>query len=349
MSLTQNRSTIPRTAQKWRDDRHSPRQEAVNETLQAPNRWTEAALNHTLDRWMQQLTSESLKRWIGSGSGNEDPPTVAVLHGADEPLAGFRAAIGTWALGYSYVGVLPEASPSLLSAFAGDLSEKGGKTITFASAEDALSRADAVVADPGGAVEAPADACDREGIPERRRLLHPETFSVGVVDGNESDEEMDRFAEDMLLFEGGGHRRLAVLWAPDEHPPDAYLEAMARFRGFFPAHDDTPGALQMQQAFLEARDESHAYADGLEFLVSRGDPTPQKAGHVRWSEYGDLDAVHRWWKDHRDEVYAVIARRGLHDRCPTNWPLRTPGGVHVPPLDDAEGERTMSFLKSLSG
>jgi len=339
---------IVNAAQRWRDDDYAPRQKAIDETLQAPNRWTGPALNHTLDRWMQQLTPEALEQWIGSGSTGDDAPTVAVLHGGDEPLAGFRAAIGIWALGYSYVGVLSEASPSLLSAFARDVSEKEGRSIRFASADEALSSADAVVADPGSPVESPAAACDREQIPEQCRLLRPETFSVGVVDGNESEEEMDRLAEDMLLYEGGGRRRLAVLWAPDEHAPDAYLEAMARFRGFFPAHDDTPGALQMQQAFLEARDEPHAYADGLEFLVSRGDPTPQKAGHVRWAEYDALDAVNRWWTDHRDEVYAVIARRGLHDRCSADWPLRTPGGVHVPPLDDEEGQRTIAFLRRLT-
>ena len=338
---------ITKAAEQWRDDEYPPRRRAIEETLQAPNRWTRSVLDHGLDRWMQRLTKEALKRWISPVSRQEDEPTVAVLHGPEEPLSGFRAAVAVWALGYPYVGSVPDASPSLLPAFARDLGEKEGRSIEFAPVEEALTKADVVLANPRPEIESLPALCDRHGISDDRRLLRPKTFSVGVVDGHESEDEMERLAEDMLLYEGKGRRRLAVLWAPVEHAPDPYLEAMARFRGLFPAHDDTPGTLQMQQAFLEARDEPHAYADDLQFLVSRGDPAPQKAGHVRWTEYDGLDDVHRWWAAHRDEVYAVVARRHLHDRCPEAWPLRTPGGVHVPPLDDPEGLRIVSFLEGL--
>jgi hypothetical protein len=190
-----------------------------------------------------------------------------------------------------------------------------------------------------------AAACEEHGIPESRRLLLGDRYSIGIVDGHESEDEMGRLAEDMLLFEGKGRRRLALLWAPSDHAPDDYLQAMAGFRGLFPAHEDTPGTLEMQQAFLEAQDQPHAYAEGMEFLLSRGEPEPQKPGHIRWSEYESLDRVHDWWREHRKEVYAVIARPHLHDQCPEEWPLRTPGGVNVPPLDDDDGQAIAAFLR----
>jgi hypothetical protein len=172
---------------------------------------------------------------------------------------------------------------------------------------------------------------------------------VGLVDGHESEDEMGRLAEDMLLLEGMGRRRLALLWAPRDHSPDAYLEAMAHFRGLFPAHEDTPGTLQMQQAFLEARDQPHAYADGLEFLMSRGSPEVQRPGHVRWTEYDDVSDVAEWYDSNASSVYAVIARSGLHDQVPADLPLRTPGGIHIPPLDDPEGAETVAFLRGVAG
>ncbi len=64
--------------------------------------------------------------------------------------------------------------------------------------------------------------------------------------------------------------------------------------------------------------------------------------------YEDLDAVDQWWQAHQDEVYAVIARPHLHDQCPDEWPLRTPGGVHIPPLDDDEGRAAVSFLREVA-
>jgi hypothetical protein len=299
---------------------------------------------------MERLTFEAVERWIGEDAPAESDLTVGVVHGESGPLAGFRDALAVWALGFEYVGAIPDSSPALLPAFAEAVRDAGvGAPIQFAAPETVYERADAVIGGPRDGTKAPIqEACEQNEIPHSRCLLRSPVYSVGLVDGHESEDEMERLAEDMLLFEGAGRRRLAVLWAPQEHPPDAYLEAMARFRGLFPAHEDTPGTLQMQQAFLEAQDEPHAYAEGLAFLMSRGDPEPQRAGHVRWSEYEDFDEVDDWLAVHSAEVYAVIARHHLHDQLPDGWPLRTPGGVHVPPLDDEEGRETVEFLRSLA-
>lgn len=341
---------IAETAAQWRDANHPPRQSAVEKTIAAPNRWTEQALDHALDRWMQRLTVEALEQWIGTDA-SPSHRVIGVLHGEEGPLAGLRDAVSVWGLGHDYVGAVPASSPALVPAFARDLRERvSPASITFASIADTLAQAEIVLADPIERLDDSVEAlCRDNNIASDCCHLRSSQYSVGLVDGHETDDEMGRLAEDMLLYEGKGRRRLALLWAPEEHTPDLYLEAMAGFRGLFPAHEDTPGALQMQQAFLDAQDQPHAYAEGLEFLVSRGEPALQKPAHIRWSEYETLDTVDEWWKEHRDEVYAVIARPHLHDQCPDHWPLRSPGGVHIPPLDDDDGQATVAFLRGLDG
>jgi hypothetical protein len=299
---------------------------------------------------MQQLTRAGLREWLEEGeAGRASSATVGVIHAETDPLAGVRDAIAVWAHGHEYVAVCPPSSPALVPAF---MEAVGGDTAgggAEGALEEVLSRADAVVAGAAGWIDASlADLCTEQGIPPARRLLRDPCYSVGLVDGHESQDEMGRLAEDALLYEGHGRRTLKIFWAPTDHPPDDYLQAMAGFRGLFPAHEDTPGSLQMQQAFLEAQDRPHAYAEGLEFLMSRGDPERQKPGHVRWAEYDAFDDVDAWWRDHQDEVYAVIARPHLHDQLPDAWPLRSPGGVHVPPLADRDGRAVVSFLEALA-
>lgn len=344
------KTALTNAAALWRDTKHPPRQEAIRDTVEAPNRWTEQAVNHAVDRWMQRVTVEALERWLGDEPTAGASPVVGILHGEEGPLAGFRDAIAVWGLGFDYIGAVPESSPSLLPAFASAVERQQPEArIEFGSPEMVVSRANVLLSTPGNDSRASVrDACDRHDIPKERRLIRDHRYSVGIVDGHESEDEMERLAEDMLLFEGEGRGRLAILWAPDRQAPDRYLEAMARFRGIFPAHEDTPGTLQMQQAFLDARDQSHAYAEGLEFLVSRGDPEPQRAGHIRWAEYDDFGEVEAWIAECEDDPYAVIARRHLHDQLPDSWPLRAPGGIHVPPLDDEEGRETIQFLRQVT-
>jgi len=295
---------------------------------------------------MQSLTETALTRWLGDAA-RPSGRTIGVLHGEAGPLDGFRLALAVWGGAEAYVGSLPTASPRLVAAFAEELRDEAPDLdLQFGEEEEVLDRADWLLARPSSAGEAAAlrSRCDERGIPPGRRLVQPPIVSVGLLDGHETDDERERLAEDMLLFDGTGRRRLAVVWAPRDLAPDPYLESMARFRGAYPVHPDTPGTLQMQQAFLDAQDEPHAYAEGLEFLVSRGEPAPQKAGHIRWSEYDDLADGVAWGEGHAGRVYALIARAPLHDQISTDLPLRRPGGVHVPPLNDPAGTAIVEAL-----
>ncbi|MFP4228954.1 MAG: hypothetical protein ACLFTE_09020 [Salinivenus sp.] len=341
-------NALANVAARWRDPEYGPRAHAVDATLEAPNRWTEEALAHVLNRRMQSITVDALDTWLGPAGGGR-PRTVAVGFGAAGPLDGFRMALAAWGLGHSTIGVVPEASPALIPAFAEDLErEEPALEAQFAGWDDALSAGDCVMARPEGSDEHERirKACDRHEIPTSQRLLQGPVYSVGWVDGHETDDERERLAEDMLLLDGTGRRRLAILWAPAGLAPDAYLESMAHFRGLYPAHDDTPGTLQMQQAFLEAQDQSHAYAEDLQFLVSRGEPSPQSSAHIRWVEYDDREEMERWLSDHAEEVYALIARQHIHDQVDPDCRLRTPSGVHVPSLRDPEGQAIREFLES---
>lgn len=343
--MTEHCEAIADVAADWRDPDHPSRAEAVDKTLSAPNRWTEEALTYVLNRWMQRLTVEGLEAWLPTEE-ERDRYTVGVLHGNAGPLDGFRDAVAVWALGHSYVGHVPASSPEILPAFSADLEQRlSDWTAEFVSKDVVFDRANVLVAQPGDEeLESIREECEARGISQDRRLIRPPLYSVGILDGHESEDERERLAEDMLLYEGEGRRRLALLWAPRDLSPDPYLESMAHFRGVFPEHEDTPGTLQMQQAFLEARDESHAYAEGLEFLVSRGEPEPQNSAHIRWTEYDALDEVEEWIGRHREDLYAVVARPALHEKLPDHVPLRTPGDVHTPPLDDVEGRSIAEFL-----
>lgn len=346
-TLDTRRQALVDVAAAWRDPDHPPRVEAVEATLEAPNRWTEEALTYALNLWMQRVTEEALDRWVGAGASNS--MVVGVLPGSSDPMEGFRDVMAAWATGHRVLGTVPDASPALIPAFFAEVSKRcPEETPEFLESTDLFARADAIMAQPEPeTVDSLHENCDVHEIPSSRRLVRPPLLTIGLLDGNESEGERDRLAEDLLLYEGGGHRRLALMWAPRDLSPDLYLEAMAQFRGAFPVHPDTPGALEMQQAFLDAQDEPHAYAEGLQFLVSRGAPEPQPPGHIRWSEYDEREEVETWVQNHPDELYAVVAREALHDRLPDAWSLRTPGGLHVPPLDDKEGVAIATFVQSL--
>ena len=337
---------LAETAQHWQAPEHAPRQAAVRRTLAAPNRFTEEALAFALNQQMRLATPEALRQWAPEAGAA--PCTVAVLHADDTPLAGFQDLLAVLLAGHRYVGVLPEASPALLPAFAEDLRQRApGLPVRFAMAEEALAEADVVIAEEGEEQLAEVAAqCDARGLPEERRLLRRPRYAAAVLDGRESDEERDGLAEDVLLF-GGASGGVRLLYAPRNENPDAVLDAFARFRAVFPVHPDVPGALEMQRAFLAAGDQPHAYGEGLEFLMSKGAPVLQPPGHVRWAEYETLEAAGAWTEEHAAALSFVVARARVARQLPGAVPVRSFGTAHRLGLGEGPGDAA-AFLAALS-
>jgi hypothetical protein len=155
-------------------------------------------------------------------------------------------------------------------------------------------------------------------------------------------------AEDLLLHEGHGCRNVALVFAPEGLDADPYFEALAVFRGTFPAHHGTPGSLTLQRAFLKAVGTPHAFGENLEFLVSRGEAEVQRPGHVRWVPVKNLGEADRWIADHRDELQVVAARRGLRIGGVDDRARCLLGQTQRPPLDWwPDGRDTMAFLRGI--
>lgn len=341
---------ISRAAEAWQDPDYGPRAAAVEKTLDESNRFTEEALAFAINQQMHQAAeAERLIAWLADRQP-ADERLIGVLHPGNVPLAGLQDLIAVLIAGHGYLGSLSSKSPHLLPAFAREVEEQSGELpARFGSADDVFQTADAVLATGSDETRVWAEAeCDKNGIDRSRRLLRGSGFAIAILDGNESEEEREGLAEDILLHEGLGCRNVAIVWAPAGLEPDPYLEAMAAFRSVFPSHEDIPGALQMQQAFLEAVDTPHAYGEGLVFLVSKGAPEVQKAGHTRWSDYEDVAEVVQWLDGYRDQIQLIVVPERVKQDLPGGLPTVPPGEAQRPPIDwRPGGVDTVGFLTGL--
>ena len=339
---------IAETARAWRDPEYVPRESAVRETLRAFNSFTAEAVAFAVNQQVDLLNKDALLAWAPTL-----PPTVAldvgVLNAGNVPFVGMQDFLAVILSGHRYLGSVSSKSPALLPSFVADVCNRCALHAEFAEAEALFNQVAAVIAT--GSDETAkwvTSRCNESRISPSRRLIRGHRFSVAIIDGAEAIGELENLAEDALLHEGFGCRNVSLVWAPSGYSPDALLEAFARFRAVFPPHTRTPGRLKMQQAFLEAIDAPHAHGEGLEFLMSKGDPDVQAPGHVRWTEYESIDEVRRWVLRHRSEIQLIVARRGLHDRLGPDLPVGVLGEAQRPPLDwcPDEGD-VMTFLTEL--
>ena len=330
-------------ARAWREPEYESRAIAVEETLQAPNAFTEEAVAFAVNQQMALLSEEALNAWIGGRSAAR-PCTAGALNAGNVPLAGLQDFLAIVLTGHRYIGSVSSKSPALLPAFARDLRRiEPDIDAKFAPLPEILSAA-ALIAT--GSDETIASLRARIDAPPERCLFRGHSFAAAALDGGEREDAYERLAEDILLHEGFGCRNVAVLWAPRGLSPDGLLEAMARFRGVFPAHESTAGRLAMQRALLAASGASHAWGEGLEFLISRGEPEPQSPGHLRWVEYDDLAEADAWLAT--QPVQLVAADERVRKRLSFGGLCVAFGETQRPALDwRPDGVDTVDFLSAL--
>ena len=104
----------------------------------------------------------------------------------------------------------------------------------------------------------------------------------------------------------------------------------------------------MKQAFLNAIGASHAYGEGMEFLVSRGEPEVQEPGHVRWVAYRTREELVSWIKNHEEVIQLVVTGNQGADLLDLSLPILPFGEAQRPALNwCADGIDTIAFLFAL--
>ncbi len=317
MTLDERIAAVAEVARAWRDPDHPARAEAVEATLDAPNRFTEEGLAFALNHRMHQATEKTLQVWTG-GQEIQHPVNVGVICDDSDPLAGWEAVLGAYLLGHRVAVGLSRGSNRLLRAFFYGVMDRGEDGwIRFVPQHSVGEQTGAVIAKD-----------------------NDEGLAIAVIDGREDAEALSGLAEDLLLHEGVGPGP-RIVWAPAGLEPDALLNALAGFREFFPPHPDTDGTLALPTAFLASAKQSHATGPG--FLVSKVEPEAQGAAHIRWSEYATLDDVADWLRA-QPNLSLVVATPEVAEQLDIDVPVIAPGDVHRPAL----GERNPDLIEYLA-
>ena len=322
--MTARTDALAAAALDWRDPDHEPRHRAAREAV-ARGATTEEAAAFACNQFAAACTAEALARWARAEAARL--PLVAVRQAGDVPMLGARAFAAA-ALFAEQVH-LGTREP-LLQAFAADVNGRVGGTLLAPEPGTPAAVLDASDPETRHAREAP-------GSP----VWHaPSVPQVAIVGGAETDDEWIGLAEDLLLHDGRSPHSVRVVWAPDHLSPDDLLDAMAGFRELFPARPDLDGTLQMPRAFLKAAGTPHAWAPG--FMLSKGDPEVQAAGHVRWAPYTSLDQLQSAGAGGlMVAAPALAAALGGIETIP-------PGDAHRPPLaGHLEAAGPFAFLAGL--
>ena len=280
---------------------------AAIERQSLENSWfTPAFCRHALQSIGQMLTPDALDAFYAryqDAVPAEDPHrTVAVISAGNIPVAAFHDFFCVLASGNNYQGKLSEHDRRLLPVLADELiriEPAFAERITFVER----------VADFNAIITTGSDNSARyfeyyfKNYPH---ILRKNRNSVGVLTGEETDDELRTLANDIYLYFGLGCRSVSKLFVPKSYDFVPFLHILTQESQPIAQHHQFNNNLEYQKAIHLMN--QLFYMDAGTFLLVENQNYASPIGMVYYEYYDDINLVNRRLTEDADQLQYIASR-----------------------------------------
>ena len=271
---------------------------------------------------VEMLDKERLQRWAEHYPTATTPKRVAVIMAGNIPLVGFFDLLCVILSGHE-CHIKPSSKDSVLMRYVVARLRALDSDIPIYDYV-ATERYDMAIATGGD----DANRYFRDHFAGTRALLRGSRHSVAILDGKETEAELQALTTDITAYSGLGCRSIAMLFVPRStklHIPHSAI-----------VNRKMENSLRSLRALYTMQ--GIEYGDHGAFITLRGNMFPTRLGVITVTEYDDIAEVRAWLHDNSDLLQCVASHIDIKGAVPL-------GRAQYPTLwDYADGIDTMSWL-----
>lgn len=192
------------------------------------NGWaTEENVRHALGAWSNALATENVQSWVrrypALGARINVVRTVGLVLAGNVPLVGLHDVLAVWLTGHRGQVKCSSQEPALIPALVGALDRfLPGTADALVIVNGKLGPVDAVIA-TGSNNTARYFEHYFGHLP---RIVRRSRVSVAVLDGSESETELEALGEDVFRYFGLGCRNVSKVYVPEDFDLDRLFRAL---------------------------------------------------------------------------------------------------------------------------
>lgn len=301
------------------------------------NTWfTKDNILFATENWSKALTKENLEQWIKNESLLEDSSkTIAIIMAGNIPMVGFHDFLSVLISGHNVLVKQSSNDKHLVPFLAKYLeyvepSFKGKISFT----EEKLSDFDAVIATGSNNTARYFEYY----FNDKPNIIRKNRNSVAVIQGNESEKELEHLSEDVFRYFGLGCRSVSKLFVPKDYDFDAFFKGMYKQRDIinnikYANNYDYNKAVYLMSEF-----------DILEngFLMIKEDQSyASPIASVFYEYYDDLVNLKIKLHEEKEQIQCIVSKGFIAHEIPF-------GETQNPQLwDYADGINTLAFLSKI--
>ncbi len=292
----------------------------------------------SIDAIIQMLDKEKLTQWTlpyqGISKTSQRSLRIGTIMAGNIPLVGFHDFLSVLITGHTFVGKLSSNDPHLLPIIAEILCEiepRFTNKIEFCSGK--LGKIDRLIA-TGSNNSARYFAYYFQKYPS---IIRKHCNSIAILNGNESEEELKKLADDIFLYFGLGCRSVSKIYIPKEYDFEPLFMALDPYKSIMNQHNKYLNNLEYQKTIH--------LLNSIPFLdqgitIFKEDPAlASSISIIHYQYYDDMDTVLKEVLSLGDELQCA-ASNIIQDGS-----FVALGKTQFPELDDyANRINTLSFL-----
>lgn len=296
------------------------------------NGWfIEAFINNAAEEISQQfLQKEKLERWAAHYHINETikPVNVGIVMAGNIPLVGFHDMLACFICGHNQTIKLSSKDDVLLPHLVNyliSLNPKVEEKIKFA---DILKNCDAYIATGSNNT----GKYFEQYFGKYPNIIRKNKISVAVLDGSETEEELNYLSKDVNLYFGLGCRNVTHIYVPENYNFEALLKAFNSY-DYFADHHKYKNNYDYQLSLLLLNNKY--YMTNGSVLLSENESLFSPISHLFYSYY-KLE----------ENIFTQVDKEQL--QCIVGHSYTAFGNAQSPELFEyADGVDTMQFLIGL--
>ena len=310
---------------------------------QESNPWfTPENIRYALASWGESLTPEKIDKWLSKYEFPDElpPKNVGVIMAGNIPMVGFHDFISTLMSGNKVKAKLSSNDKQLLPLIAKFLEYQNPeykKLIEFVP--DTLKDVDGVIATG-------SDNTSRYFeyyFGKYPHIIRKNRNSVAVLTGDETEEELEVLADDVMRYYGLGCRNVSKIFVPKNYNFNKLFKAFMKYKDLIKYPKYNNNYTYNKAVYLMSTDqhEKNSLLDNGLVLLKEDVNYASPIGTLFYEFYDNLDDVKKILEKDKDKIQAVVSKADIPGAIPF-------GKTQKPELwDYADGVDTIEFLSNL--
>lgn len=307
----------------------------INRAAEYNGWFTKDNVLFSLEQWSLALEKETIIQWLKPYEFSKPEKKIAIILAGNIPLVGFHDFLSVLISGHQVLAKLSSNDKyfiPLIAQFLIKVNPAFKSKISFT--EEKLVDFDAVIATGSDNTARYFEYYFKN----KPNIIRHNRNSVAVLNGNETDEELQLLGRDIFQYFGLGCRNVSKIFVPKNYNFDKLFKALYSYRHIieykkYENNYDYNKAIYLMSQFK--------FLENGFFMIKEDTHFSSPIATLFFEYYDNLNELNSYLEENKSKIQCIVSNSNVNN--PINF-----GDAQQPKLwDYADGIDTLSFLQNI--